>query len=64
MIDRKNKIIIILFILAIVFSVLSIIINISVSQINVPSSAAKKIDSNNGGDISFIVEANEAGGNG
>lgn len=62
--DRKKKIVIVLFILAIVFSVLSIVINISVSQINAPSSTIKRTGGNTAGDISFIVETNEAGGNG
>jgi len=62
--DKKRKVVIILFILAMVFSVLSIIISISVSQINAPSSAVKRTSGGNAGDVSFIVETNEAGGNG
>ena len=62
--DKKRKIVIILFILAIVFSILSIVVNIGVSQINAPASADKRTSGGNAGDISFIVETNEAGGNG
>jgi len=39
--DKKRKIVIILFILAMVFSILSIVVNIGVSQINAPASADK-----------------------
>lgn len=62
--DRKKKIVIVLFILAMVFSLLSIVINIGVSQINVPSSTIKRTGGGTAGDVSFIVETSEAGGRG
>lgn len=64
--DKTQGIIIALLIIAILFSVLSILINFSVSDINIPKAKVagkvSSIDSGSGA-INLVVEKNNAGGN-
>lgn len=63
--DKTQSIIVALLIIAILFSVISIIINFSVSNINIPKAKvaghASSIDAGNSG-ISLIVEKSNARG--
>ncbi|MBS3064746.1 MAG: hypothetical protein J4472_02945 [DPANN group archaeon] len=62
--DKTQGIIVALLIIAILFSVISVIINLSVSNINIPKAKTagqvSSIDAGNGG-INLVVERNNAG---
>ena len=60
----KTKVIVVLLILAIVFSIMSIIISFSVSNISLPGKSVNLRSSTSGaaGNVVFVVEGNRAGG--
>ncbi len=65
--DKSKRIIVIMLIFAILFSVVSIVINLVASNIDIskysPQNPYKKGGTNNAGNIELIVEGNSGGTN-
>jgi hypothetical protein len=62
--ERSHKIIVLLLVLAIIFSVVSIAINLFASNITVPDRVTGQVVGDSGGGVSFVVERNNVEGAG
>ena len=61
--ERANKIIVLLLVLAILFSIVSIAINLFAANITVPEVKTTASAVSNNGGVSLVIEGNNAGGN-